>query len=187
MYVDLAGSSYTLAAKATDTAEGSAWTAGGTSSSFTITAAAISSSTVVSFVTYPSGTITAGATLTATTVLVTDQYGNYETNTAVAIATTSPQTALTSGTTPLTTSSSGVATFSNLIEDFVGTYNLTATVAAVVSKSQPGTFIIGISAATEKITFLTGTSYGPPSSAVAGVAWSNNPWSSKLKTSLPTP
>ena len=157
--VDWASTSYTLKASATDANLVAGWTASGTSTSFKITAAA----PIISYVSSPSTSYTAGpGNLPSFTVQVADKYGNPYASTAASIQNLSSQTTLTGGTTIVSTNASGLATFSNLFEEKVGTYNLSTTVSytltgsptSSLSTTQPGSYTI-TAAAASKISFTS--------------------------------
>jgi len=97
------------------------------SKSFTITAAAPAH---LSYVTEPSST-TAGTTLNSVTVQVVDTFGNLVPGVPIGISLVSGT--LSTGTTPLTTGVSGQVSFSDLSENIVGTYTLSAAATGVVS------------------------------------------------------
>ena len=116
-----------------------------TTGTYTLTATstgltnAVSSSFVISvnltgaklaFVTSP-GTTVAGAIFIPVTVQATDQFNNKLPNVSVGIS-ISPNT-LSSGTTPLTTNASGQVVFTDLSEDLIGSYTLTAALSGGAS------------------------------------------------------
>ena len=126
------------------------------SSPFNITAAAAA---VLSFQSQPNNT-TAGTTLNRVTVQVADKFGNVVSGTSIGIGINSGN--LSTGTTPLTSNALGLVVFSNLSEDFVGTYTLIASSAGLNSvSSQPFTIT---AAAAASLTFIS-----QPNSTMAGV------------------
>jgi len=127
-----------------------------TSNPFVITAGVPS---VLFILTEPSDT-TAGTVLSATTVEVMDSWGNVVPGVAISIS-ISPGT-LSAGTTLATTDVNGNAVFSNLVEDIVGTYTLTATDAVDDLTAETDPFNI-TAAAPAQIVYLS-----QPSSTTAG-------------------
>ncbi len=126
-----------------------------TSKSFVITAGA----SQLAFVQQPGSTAAGSVISPSVSVLVADNFGNPKAGTAVSIQTSSTP-ALSSGTLTVTTSASGLAVFSNLVENKVGTYTLSATSSGLSSVTS-GSFVVGISAATETMTFTTEPVVGP--------------------------
>jgi hypothetical protein len=155
--INKAGTGYTLTASS-----GSLTSA--TSGTFNITPG---TATKLAYLQSPSNTA-AGATITpAVTVAVEDANGNIETTdnatqVSLAIGTNPASGTLTGGGPPPVTVASGIATFSGLSINKVGTgYTLTAT-ASSYSPATSAAFNITLGAAT-KLAFLQG-----PSNAVAG-------------------
>jgi len=112
----------------------------------------------LSLLSEPSST-TAGSTISPITVSLADQYGNVISGVAVSIATSPGK--LSAGTTPLTTNTSGQVVFSDLVEDTVGTYLLTAAASGYASATS-SSFVISV-AAPSILSFIT-----QPSNAIAG-------------------
>ena len=153
--IDKAGAGYTLGATSTDLT-------GATSSTFDITAGAANQ---LAFLQQPSNTVAGVAISPAVTVRILDAAGNLTTSTAdvtVAIG-TNPGSGTLSGTATVA-AVSGVATFSNLSINKIGTgYTLGAS-STDLTGTTSSTFDI-TAAAAAKLAFLQ-----QPSNTVAGVA-----------------
>ena len=117
------------------------------SSAFTVAAGKAAS---FFFANSPSST-SAGSVLNPVAVEVVDGYDNAVAGVAVGIG-ISPGT-LSSGTTPIVTNAAGLATFSDLVENIAGTYNLMATAAGLGSVSSAA-FTISAGAAA-KLSYLS--------------------------------
>ena len=130
------------------------------SNSFTIIPAAVYA---LSFSTQPSGPDMAGSTISpAPVVTVTDKAGMVVPNAIISIQNTSG-TALSAGSVlTVTTNSSGLATFSGLKENTIGTYFLTATytptTGSPVTTNSSGSYIVTPSAGTMAFTTQPNTS-----------------------------
>ncbi len=151
---------YTLSVSATDVSvEGADWTAAGTSNTFTISAGAVN---VLSFVTEPPASTTAGSTITPVVVSAVDTFGNTVPGAAVTLSISSGAL---KGTPTATTNASGLATFSGLSDTTAGTCTLTAASGTATTLSSQ--FII-TPAAAAKLTFTA----EPPASIVANTFFS---------------
>ena len=124
------------------------------SNQFSITAGAAAT---MAFVQQPLSTF-AGTTLNPVIVQVKDKFGNLVSGSSVGLA-LSPRT-LTSGTTPVP-AASGLAVFSDLVEDTIGTYSLVASTSGLPSISSIKFKISAVAAVA--LTFLT-----PSKSTTAG-------------------
>ena len=127
-----------------------------------------------SFVQQPTNT-TAGSTISpSVSVLVADTYGNALSGVAVTMGISpTPASYALAGTLTVATNASGLALFTNLVEDSAATYTLSASLASTYGLTAATSNPFTIVPTTETITFLTGSGYGPPSTAGAGVVWTN--------------
>ncbi len=112
----------------------------------------------VAFSTQPPNSIAAGATF-GTAVTVTNSFGDPVPGQTVTLTLTGPGTL--SGVLTATTDSAGVATYSGLSLDFIGTKTLTATAGVLTATSNP---ITVAAAAANRVAFLT----QPPNSISIG-------------------
>ncbi len=129
--IDTPGTGYTLTA--------TAGTLTVKSTSFNVSVGALTS---LSFTVQPLST-TAGSTLGSVTVKATDSFGNLMSGVSVNVSVTGAL----KGTTPLTTNASGLAVYSDLSINQIGTYTLSAASGTITAASQ--SFILSPAAAAQ--------------------------------------
>ncbi len=128
-----------------------------TSTTFTISPAAAAT---LAYAPGPTGTTTAGKTLAAVNVKVTDQFNNLVPNVAVTLT---PSASTLGGAASVLSNAAGIASFTTLSMTTAGTYTLTASATGPASMVS-GTFIIAPAAATQLL-FTT-----EPANVIAGNA-----------------
>ncbi len=159
--INRSGTGYTLTAS-------SSGLTGATSSGFNITAG---TATKIVFTTQPGGGTAGGAWSQQPAVTVQDNFGNRVTSSSASIVlsiSANPGSGTLSGTATLA-ASSGIATFSGLSIDKVGTgYALTASSSGLTGTTSSGFNIIA--GAASKLAFIT-----QPTGGTAGSVWSQQP------------